>query len=326
MLNGTGFGSVETRAAMLRMMQAMRPSTSGKISTGKSMLARRSDIVRDVVFTNRKLFPCYNELPVAGRERFLRTHYREACFDTHLPIQAWFFLGEIINSMDALNNQAHHRILVRDRDGKSGISIDFYNISTADTAFDYKLLKQGHTICIYFASRQKSNVGVKIDESFKKVQVFPTSLQILLTTMSNEINEHIPLRPSVKPSDAQIMAHLLDKTRHHLHYKPPAPAHCWNCKKAANNDTELKLMKCACCMTAVYCDKTCQTNHWSISHKYCCKSHRIYSSMISEIKQSLDNMAKYLFEFVSTDDEEENSSEHEQDAEVVASAKTTILD
>jgi hypothetical protein len=216
MLNSTVFESVETRAAAVRMIQAMRPSTNGKISTGKSMLARRSDTVRNVVFTNHNLFPCYNELPVAGRERFLRTHYREACFDTYLPIKAWFFLGEIINSIGALNNQVHHRILVRDIEGKSGIPIDFHNRSTMNTVFDYNLLKQGHTICIYFASRQKSNVGVKIDESFKKVQVFPTSLQILLTTMSNEINEHIPLRPWVKPSDAQIMAHLLDKTHHQL--------------------------------------------------------------------------------------------------------------
>lgn len=76
MFGSSLFDSAEGRATAVRIMQAMRPSTNGKISTGKSMLARRSDTVRDVVFTNRNLFPCYNELPVAGRERFLRTYYR----------------------------------------------------------------------------------------------------------------------------------------------------------------------------------------------------------------------------------------------------------
>jgi hypothetical protein len=46
--------------------------------------------------------------------------------------------------------------------------------------------------------------------------------------------------------------------------------------------------------------------------------------VINEVKQSLDDMAKYLFEFVSTDEEEEeNNHEHAQEAEAVASAKTT---
>lgn len=145
-----------------------------------------------------------------------------------------------------------------------------------------------------------------IDKSFKKIQVFPTSLEILLTTISNEINEHIPRRSSVKPSDAEMLAHVFDKTRYPVHYKAPAPAHCWNCKKVTNSDSEFKLMRCARCMTAVYCDKTCQTNHWTTSHKYCCKSYPIYSCMISEIKQSLDNMTKYLYEFVSTDDDDDD--------------------
>jgi hypothetical protein len=315
MLDGTGFGTAETRAAMIRMMQAMRPSTTGKISTGKSMLARRSDTVRDVVFTNRNLFPCYSRLPISGYERRLRTYYREACFDSYLPIRAWFFLGEITNSLDALHNKAHHRILVRDIEGKNDISIDFCNSPAMDTSFDYGLLKQGHTVCIRFASRQKLGLCVRIDEKFKKVEVFPTSIQILLTTMSNEIKEHIPLRPCVKPSDAQVMAHLLDKTHHSLHYEPPPPDHCWNCNKLVGSDNELKLMKCARCMIAIYCDKTCQTNHWTISHKYCCKSHRIYSSMVKEMKETLDNLAKYLFEFVSTDDEEENDLGHQQKIE-----------
>lgn len=142
MLNSGIFESVETRTAAIRMMQAMRPSTNGKISSGKSMLARRSDTVRDVVFTNRNLFPSYNELPVVERECFLRTHYREACFDTYLPIKAWFFLGEIIHLQGTVNSQIHHRILVRNREGRSGIAIDFHNSSTTNTVFDYSRLKR----------------------------------------------------------------------------------------------------------------------------------------------------------------------------------------
>ncbi|CAF2006476.1 unnamed protein product [Rotaria magnacalcarata] len=313
MLDSANVESVEARALTIRMIQAMRPSTNRKISTGKSMLAKLSDKVRDVVFTNRNLYPCYNELPIAGHEPHLRTYYREACFDTYLPIRAWFFLGKITNAIDALNSKARHRILVRDSEGKNNISIDFWNSLAGSTMFDYGLLKQGHTVCIHFASRQNSSLGVSIDKSFKKVQVFPTSLQILLTTMSSEINEHIPLRPWAKSSDAQIIAHLLDKNRYPLHYKPLESAHCWNCKKVVGSENELKLMKCARCMIALYCGKPCQTNHWTTSHKYCCNSHSVYSSMISEIKQTLDNNAKYLFEFVSTDDEEENDPEHKQE-------------
>jgi hypothetical protein len=301
--------TVEQRAASIRIIQAMRPSTTGKISTGRSMVARQSDKVRDVVFTNRSLFPCYNELPIAGQESRLRTHYREGCFDTYLPIRAWFFLGEITNSTDTLNNRTQHRIFVRDNKGKNNILIDFCDNSVPDKEFDHSLLKHGHTICIRFASRQKSSISIKIDEKFKKVVVYPTSLQTLLTTVSNEIKEHIPLRPCVKPSEAQILAHLIDKDQHPLHYKPLAPDHCWNCRKISNNDSELKLKKCARCMIALYCGKECQTNHWTATHKYCCNSHRIYSSMVNEVKQTLDNLAKYLFEFVSTDEEEKDGDD-----------------
>lgn len=144
---------------------------------------------------------------------------------------------------------------------------------------------------------------------------------MLLTKVSNEIIEHIPLRSSVKPSDTQIMVHLLDKTRYKLNHKPLPPGHCWKCGKVENSDSELKLMKCVRCMTALYCDKTCQTNHWTNSHKYCCKLYSTYSSIISEIKQSLDNMAKYLFEFVSTDEEEDNDDE--EDVQETETTKST---
>ena len=306
MLFGQGDESVETRAAMVRLIGAMRPSTNRKISTGNRMLVRQSDKVRDVIFTNRKLFPCYNELPIAGQESRVRTHYREACFDHYVPIRAWFFLGEISNSTNILNNQTDHQITVYDREGKKNILIDFVDNSVLGTEFNYDLLKHGHTICIRFASRQKSNTRIRIDERYKKVAVFPTSLHTLLTTMSQEINDHIPLRPCPKPSDAQVLAHLFNKSQHPLHYKPPPPDHCWNCKKETNDDGDAKLKKCARCMIALYCNKECQTNHWTKSHKYCCSSHRIYSSMVNEVKQTLDNFAKYLFEFVSTDEEEEN--------------------
>ncbi|UJR17484.1 hypothetical protein I4U23_004379 [Adineta vaga] len=314
MLSGTGADSIETRTAMVRMMQAMRPSKNGRISTGKSMLARRSDTVRDVVFTNDTLFPSFSNLPISGNERSLRTHYREGCFNTYLPIRAWFFLAEITNPIDIAVKKNQQYILVRDIDGRDNIRVMFHNKSAKNMAFDYTLLIQGYTVCIRFASRQQNDSDVEIDENYKKIYIFPTALQVLLTTMSDEINNHVPLRPWVRPSDAQILAHCINKTAHKLHYEPPAPNHCWNCKMMPTSDSDSKLMKCVRCMTALYCGKLCQTEHWTASHKRCCKSYKVYFSMLQEVKETLNNMAKYLFEFVSTD-EEDGGDENDEDEE-----------
>ncbi len=45
--------------------------------------------------------------------------------------------------------------------------------------------------------------------------------------------------------------------------------HCWSCDEIVRKD-----MRCANCMTAIYCDKICQTHHWKMSkhpHKLQCK-------------------------------------------------------
>jgi hypothetical protein len=75
------------------------------------MVRQRSSTVYNVIFTNRKLFPSFVELPN-------ETYYRPTIFDKIVSIRPWFFLGEITDARSAQNEWARHRIFVRDIVGR----------------------------------------------------------------------------------------------------------------------------------------------------------------------------------------------------------------
>jgi hypothetical protein len=108
----------------------------------------------------------------------------------------------------------------------NGLVIVFlYEILLVDT-FDYSLLKQGHTIYINVGSQHyflDGTCGIRA-ESYKKVGVFPLSLSILLTTVSDEMKENMPLHVREKPSEGEILAYVLCNKTHELKYEgPPSP-------------------------------------------------------------------------------------------------------
>lgn len=278
---------------------------------GIGMVRNRSSTVYNVVFTNRKLFPSFLELP---NERYPNPiYYRPTMIDTIVPIRPWFFLGEITDETNALSEWARHRIYVRDIDGQQRINIDFYPNSNRVNTFDYSLFKRGHTVCINFGSQHyflDGKHGIRV-ENYKKVHVFPVSLNTLLTTISNEMKENMPLHQKDKPSKGEILAYAFSGKGNELKYKPPPPPHCWHCK---NNETDdLKMKRCAKCCLATYCQKSCQTEHWNTSHKQSCKCLRFYTPMVTSMKTSLDNMSQYLLDFVSTDDSSSSDDEDKKE-------------
>lgn len=144
-------------------------------------------------------------------------------------------------------------------------------------------------------------LGIRV-EQFKKVYIFPVSLSRLMSTVSEEIKTNLPIHLKDKPCDAEVLAYILHGKNKEIPYDPPPPAHCWQCKKIECESQKLKM--CGRCGTAKYCDKQCQTDHWKVSHKYSCKCLTTYSAMVQETKTALDNMARYLDAFVSTDEED----------------------
>jgi hypothetical protein len=191
---------------------------------GINMVRNRSSTVYNVVFTNRKLFPSFLELP---NETFpSRIYYRPIMYDGFVPIRPWLFLAEITDARNAQCEWARHRIYVRDIDRQQQINVDFYpNPRDVDT-FDYSLLKQGHTVCINFGSPHyflDGTHGIRV-ENYKKVHVFPVSLNMLLTTISDEMKENMPLHQREKPSAGECLTYLHHGKANELMYcLPPAP-------------------------------------------------------------------------------------------------------
>jgi hypothetical protein len=278
---------------------------------GISMVRKRSATVCNVVFTNRQLFPSIVNLPDEDYPH--RQYYRSTIFGSKfVPIRPWYFLGEITNARNAQNSWLRYRILVTDIDGNQGINIDSY---TKDPPFDYSTIKQGHTICVRFGARHRfldGTMGVRV-EQFKKVYVFPVPLGILMSTVSDEIKENLPIHLRDKPCEAEVLTYVLSGKGGEIPYESPPPHHCWQCKMIESEEHKMKT--CGRCGVAKYCQKECQVEHWKASHKHSCKCLIIYTTMVDNTKTALDNMAQYLDAFVSTD--EDDSKEDDNDEEKV---------
>ncbi len=162
------------------------------------------------------------------------------------------FLGEITDARLAQNEWTRHRIYVRDIDGEKQIIIDFYPNPRHVDIFDYLLLKQGHTVCINFGSQHHfldGKHGIRV-ENYKKVQVFPVPLSTLLTTISNEMKENMPLHQREKPSESEFLAYSYMKKADELKKFLTPPPYCWNRKKIETD--ELKMKRYAKCFFHSY--------------------------------------------------------------------------
>ena len=293
------------------MASAMKKKKNKSHVPGISLVRNRSSTVYNVVFTNRKMFPSFLELP---NEKYpTPINYRPAMFADIVPIRPWFFLGEITDARYAQSQWMRHRIYVRDIDGKQPINIDFYLNSDSENTFDYSQLKVGHTICINFGSQHfflDGTHGIRV-ENYKKVQVFPAALSSLMTTVSDEIKENIPLHQKEKPSQAECLTYVVAGKADLLEKYLPLPQHCWHCKKTESD--ELKLKRCAKCCLATYCEKSCQIEHWNKSHKVNCKCLKLYTPMVNGMKTALNNLSQHLLDTVSTDEEEDDENKDNSD-------------
>ncbi len=202
-------------------------------------MARRGDNTSDVKDTlkNELYFPSFREL---GDENDLDERYWKEDYWTGHWVYActWCFLAEITNDDNSQIPFLRNRVIVRDRSGRDNIPIFFY---PEGGSFDFKTLKNGHTVCVIQAQRHHFldlSIGLRV-EDLDTVKVIPCGLDDLfaLSTFYSECKNA-----------------------------------CWACGKKNGDTTAVDLKKCSACHTAQYCCKDCQVKDWKERHRRWCKA------------------------------------------------------
>ena len=192
------------------------------------------------IFRNYQSFPTFQNLPEDNDLNL--TYYRQSSAGYYVHSHTWCFVGEITNDEVAQMDFLRNRVLVKDRRGQDDIPIAFYPESGS---FDFKTLRNGHTICVMYAHKHQFldlTIGLRIEE-LNTVKVIPCCLNDLLALS----------KYYAQSSDA-----------------------CWGCGKDDKGTGSGRgchsLKKCGACKIARYCDRKCQTKDWTERHRVWCKA------------------------------------------------------
>ena len=160
------------------------------------------------------------------------------------------------------------------------VTVHFYlEEDTTTPSFSFNDASIGHTILIMYAEKhdfRDMSTGVR-QEAGDSVVIFTCSMQILIKTfgymMASSICFQCEANPSIPtqnaPSENKENPVSSDLSSYVDHDSQPTSA-------------SLSLKKCSRCGVALYCDKSCQTQHWKEIHKNLCSSMK-YLQLLREL-------------------------------------------
>lgn len=161
------------------------------------------------------------------------------------PSVHWTFLVEVVTYQHQ-NFVGRPEIRCKDIEGTEfNVTGYFEECGRRNRWFDTRVapnIKPGYVLAIRYAESKQfmdMSTGIRLeDDHVEFVKMFPCSLEQLLGA-------------------ADTFFRMKSKT----------PVLCWaGCEEKGAN-----LSRCSRCKTALYCSKSCQSDHWKASHKHNCK-------------------------------------------------------